>query len=99
MWTGLLSWIFAQLGSLDMSIGLWRGAVPSSLMVPVILPSAAALTLFPEYRNPSASTSKPKLITAILYPAFIAISSFGMTSRGRSLIAEELLPALEHWDR
>jgi hypothetical protein len=54
---------------------MW-GATPSSLTVPVILPSAAALTVFPEYRNPHARSSNAELITAILFPAFIEFISY-----------------------
>src|ERR1700674_1575663 len=83
-----------------MSMGLWRGAVPSSLMVPVIFPSEAALTFFPGYRNPTARTSKAELITAILCPAFIeSTSSLRLAPRECSLIAEELPPAQGHSDR
>jgi hypothetical protein len=65
--TGLLACAFAQFGSFDMSIGFWWGGVPSSLIVPVIPPVAAALTLSVlrvEYQRPTPSMNSAQAITA-----------------------------------
>ncbi len=64
--TGLLACSFAQAGSFDMSIGFWWGGVPSSLMVPVIPPVAAPLTLCVEYKRPNPSMRSVQAITANL---------------------------------
>jgi len=66
-----------------MSMPFMCGAAPSSFTVPVILPSAAALTVQVEYNNPNASTNNIEVRPATLQNAFIVspFSSFVFQAR------------------
>ena len=77
-----------------MSIGFICGAVPSSLTVPLILPSAAALTFCVEYNRPYASNNSAETVIPNLYPAFISFSlNVGQVSQpDHRLTAVELGP-------
>src|SRR5439155_1795914 len=67
--TGFALCTAAQAGSFDMSIGLWWGAVPSSLTVPAIPPSGggAALTDRCDLVTTNASISTAERVPITVY--------------------------------
>src|SRR5581483_4504251 len=65
-----------------MSIGRWWGGVPSNFTVPVIFPSAAALTVCPECNITSARRESLDNVTANLYPLFMECFSWSLLAFG-----------------